>query len=319
MVIDVFNGDADGICALHQLRLVQPRPEARLVTGVKRDIQLLKLLAAEKVSNTLITVLDISLDSNRIPLEQLLDLGNTVFYADHHYSGEIPANQNLETHLHPDPEICTSFIISRLIGDAHLPWAIAGAFGDNLDEVALVRAREAGLTEEQTEQLREIGVLLNYNGYGFSLDDLHLSPDMVYTDVHQYTDACTFYRQSVVFKKLRNGYKGDMDLANKLTAAVETDTARIFELPNAAWARRIVGVFSNQMAREKQEKAHATMIRNTDGSYRISVRAPLSNRQGADGLCRQFPTGGGRAAAAGVNALPPEQKDLFISTLLSHF
>jgi len=32
---DVFNGDADGICALHQLRLAEPR-EATLVTGVKR-------------------------------------------------------------------------------------------------------------------------------------------------------------------------------------------------------------------------------------------------------------------------------------------
>ena len=40
MDYDVFNGDADGICALIQLRLVEPRPDATLVTGVKRDIQL---------------------------------------------------------------------------------------------------------------------------------------------------------------------------------------------------------------------------------------------------------------------------------------
>jgi len=37
---DVFNGDADGICALTQLRNAQPR-EAELITGVKRDINLL--------------------------------------------------------------------------------------------------------------------------------------------------------------------------------------------------------------------------------------------------------------------------------------
>jgi len=36
---DIFNGDADGICALHQLRLEEPR-DAELVTGVKRDIKL---------------------------------------------------------------------------------------------------------------------------------------------------------------------------------------------------------------------------------------------------------------------------------------
>jgi hypothetical protein len=37
---DVFNGDADGICALHQLQLVTPA-ESVPVTGSKRDIALL--------------------------------------------------------------------------------------------------------------------------------------------------------------------------------------------------------------------------------------------------------------------------------------
>jgi hypothetical protein len=36
--IDVFNGDADGLCALHQLRLAEP-VQSELVTGVKRDIK----------------------------------------------------------------------------------------------------------------------------------------------------------------------------------------------------------------------------------------------------------------------------------------
>ena len=58
--IDVFNGDADGICALHQLRLHAPCPQARLVTGVKRDIALLARL--KEVRESRITVLDISLD-----------------------------------------------------------------------------------------------------------------------------------------------------------------------------------------------------------------------------------------------------------------
>lgn len=38
---DVFNGEADCICALLQLRLASPR-DPELVTGVKRDIALLK-------------------------------------------------------------------------------------------------------------------------------------------------------------------------------------------------------------------------------------------------------------------------------------
>jgi hypothetical protein len=40
---DLFNGDADGICALIQLRLAHPK-ESILITGIKRDIKLLKNL-----------------------------------------------------------------------------------------------------------------------------------------------------------------------------------------------------------------------------------------------------------------------------------
>ncbi|UCH28113.1 MAG: hypothetical protein JSV06_07385, partial [Myxococcales bacterium] len=59
-------------------------------------------------------------------------------------------------------------------------------------------------------------------------------------------------------------------------------------------------------------RAHSVLTERADGTYLVSVRAPLENKQGADGLCRQFPTGGGRAAAAGINALPSDQLDAFI-------
>jgi hypothetical protein len=39
----------------------------------------------------------------------------------------------------------------------------------------------------------------------------------------------------------------------------------------------------------------------------------LHERKNADLLCRAFPTGGGRAAAAGINSLPPEMLDQFIA------
>ena len=45
MIFDVFNGDADGLCALHQWRLAHPA-ESTLVTGVKRDIRLLSKVDA---------------------------------------------------------------------------------------------------------------------------------------------------------------------------------------------------------------------------------------------------------------------------------
>jgi len=65
--IDCFNGDADGICALTQLRLAEPL-ESTLITGVKRDINLLARVEAS--AGDRITALDISLDKNRAGLEK---------------------------------------------------------------------------------------------------------------------------------------------------------------------------------------------------------------------------------------------------------
>jgi hypothetical protein len=42
------------------------------------------------------------------------------------------------------------------------------------------------------------------------------------------------------------------------------------------------------------------------------VRAPLRKKTGADELCRRFPTGGGRAAAAGINDLPKNSLQDFV-------
>ncbi len=65
-IFDVFNGDADGICALHQLRLAEP-VNSELITGPKRDISLLKRVQAR--AGDRITVLDIALSKNRDALD----------------------------------------------------------------------------------------------------------------------------------------------------------------------------------------------------------------------------------------------------------
>jgi len=52
-----------------------------------------------------------------------------------------------------------------------------------------------------------------------------------------------------------------------------------------------------------------------NGNYLVSVRAPMTNKQGAADLCMQFPTGGGRAGAAGINDLPAESLDDFVAAL----
>ena len=315
--IDVFNGDADGICALHQLRLAAPQPEARLITGVKRDVRLLQQIL--DVENAQVTVLDISFDRNRNAVEQLLQQKNQITYIDHHFSGDLPLSPQLTSHIDPHPETCTSLITDTLLQGRFTLWAIAGAFGDNLDEVAQEKAVNLGLSDKQIAQLREIGHMLNYNGYGITLEDLHISPAELFLEVHTYRDPFDFYRQSATLALLREGYAQDMEYAKNLGPLQDTQRGRVYQLPNAAWARRIVGVFSNQLAREEPEKAHTTLLVNDDGSFRVSVRAPLINRTGADALCRLFPTGGGRAAAAGINRLPADQVDHFLSVFIQHF
>jgi len=315
--IDVFNGDADGICALHQLRLHAPSPQARLVTGVKRDIALLKRL--QDVHEHRITVLDISLDRNREALELLLAQGNRIFYADHHYSGNIPVSEALEVHIDPSPLVCTSLIIDNLLAGKYRAWAIVGAFGDNLDEVATDLALSLGFSEKEVGELREIGRLLNYNGYGMDESDLLIHPAELYQEVHRFAHPLGMAQDSELMIRLRQGYDEDMAHVGALKPWQRSDAGRVYRLPEAAWAKRVVGVFANQLAREQPDMAHATLMTRSDGSYLVSVRAPLTSRQGADALCRRFPTGGGRAAAAGINALPQQQLDDFLAAFTEQF
>ena len=105
---DIFNGDADGICALQQLRLEEPRASER-VTGVKRDIRLLDRVKAQAGDE--LTVLDISLRSNAGALAQLLGAGARVRWFDHHAAGEIPRHAGLMAHIDTAPDTCTSLIL----------------------------------------------------------------------------------------------------------------------------------------------------------------------------------------------------------------
>jgi len=315
--IDVFNGDADGICALHQLRLDKPRPEARLVTGVKRDIRLLTKI--QEVRNTDITVLDISLDRNRDALEKLIGQQNTIFYADHHFSGRVPESGNLQPHIDTSPQTCTSLIVDALLQGRYRAWAVAGAFGDNLDEMAIHKASKLGFDEAAIEKLKETGILLNYNGYGASLEDLYCPPDDLYRQVQPFEDPLDFHANSPILETLRQGYGRDMQRAREFTPSRESVHGRIYSFPAESWARRVVGVYSNKLVREKPDMSHGLIIPNSDGTLRISVRASLNNRIGADELCREFPSGGGRAAAAGINNLPPEQLERFHSAFFSRF
>jgi hypothetical protein len=306
---DVFNGDADGICALQQLRLQTPL-EATLISGLKRDIDLLQRV--EPRSGDDITVLDISLDKNREALIAALATGARVFYADHHFPGEIPQHELLDCHIDVAAATCTSLIVNKLLGNAQARWAVVGAFGDNFDQPATELGHSLGLDAGSLEQMQQLGICLNYNGYGFELNDLLFHPVDLYRLVHPYADPLNFIENEKGYAELLAQYEGDMTRAKTLAADSTTAAGAVYLLPNKGWAKRIVGVMGNDLAKQHPDRAHALLVDMGDGHHRVSVRAPYNRKDGADELCRQFPSGGGRKAAAGINALAQNSLANFI-------
>jgi len=317
MHYDIFNGDADGLFALHQYRLTHPQPDAKRITGVKRDIKLLSQV--EDVQNCDLTVFDISLDSNRVSLTKILAAENSVLYFDHHFAGEIPDAPALTTRISPSAETCTSIIVNEYLEHAYPLWAICGAYGDNLNKSAHDVESTLGLSEDQGKALMELGELFNYNGYGADLSDLHFEPEELYLAIQPFDNPFDFIKNAPQLKRLREGYAEDMAQAMEQRPLASPGKNRVYTFPNKRWARRVSGVFSNLKAREQQHSAHTIITENSDKTLRISVRAPLSDRRDADTLCKSFPTGGGRAAAAGINDLPAESLDTFLEAFHSTF
>ncbi|MGB1309789.1 MAG: DHH family phosphoesterase [Leucothrix sp.] len=312
--IDVFNGDADGICALLQLRNANP-VESELVTGVKRDIKLLNRVSASPDDR--ITVLDISLDSNRQGLESVLEQGAEVIYFDHHFAGSPEFfHPKLHTNINMAADCCTSSLVNLHLQGAFQQWAIVGAFGDNLKQVGQALSRASDLDEAQMQQLENLGIYMNYNGYGATVEDLHFAPDALFLAMKAFSSPFDFFAEDkTTFEQLEQGYLHDMQQAQQTTATHQSEASAVFMLPDAAWARRVSGVYGNALANQSPDRAHAVVTSKQDGHYLVSVRAPLNNKTGADEICRQFPSGGGRKAAAGINELPEAQLSTFIDTL----
>ena len=307
---DVFNGDADGICALVQLRQLEPR-DAILVTGVKRDISLLKQVDA--VDGDRITVLDISMEKNQSDLVRLLSKGANIFYVDHHAAGKVPVSASLMSLINESSDISTSLLVNNYLRGARLGWGVVGTFGDNLKNVAHEMLSSSSISSDQVVLLEKLGIYMNYNGYGADLSDLHFTPKELYQLVVGYDNPLDFITDSREhFEKLEAGYKQDFAAITSLKPLRVSTSTAIYMLPNQPWARRVSGVFSNDLTNQHPGRAHAVMTEKSSGSYLVSVRAPLLNKQGASKLCSQFATGGGREAAAGINDLPGDQLNSFI-------
>jgi len=312
---DIFNGDADGICALQQLRLEEPRASV-LVTGVKRDVRLLERVNA--ATGDELTVLDISLRSNAADLGRLLEAGARLRWFDHHAAGVPPQHANLKAFIDTAPDTCTSLIVDRYLGGRQRLWAVVAAFGDNLQGPARRAAAELDLEAADLERLRELGECINYNAYGDSVDDLHYHPADLFEIVNRYRDPLDFVEGEPVFDALRNALADDLDRVRAVAPSAASAHAALYVLPDVAWSRRIHGLFANELARHQPSRAVAMLVAR-HGGYTVSVRAPIERPRGADALCLKFETGGGRQAAAGINWLPEADYPRFLSEFSKAF
>ncbi len=318
MNIDVFNGDADGIFSLIQLRKVTPviATKQRLVTGVKREISLLKKISDDEAKQADITVLDISFDKNEQDLVRVLAQAQSVFYCDHHQAGKLFEDKRLTTLINTDPSVCTALLINDYLQHAEALWAVAAAYGDGLDEAAERLADTLKLTLTQKLELKTLGMLVNYNGYGNTVEDLHYPPADLFNSLMAYDSPFAVIADDASpYARLKEGYDADLMHARATPVLSDEQAVLAVQLPNAAWANRISGTYGNLLAAENRDKAIVVASSNPDQSLTISLRAPKNHPYGAADICNQFATGGGREGAAGVNQLAVAELDRFITAV----
>jgi len=313
---DVFNGDADGICALQQLRLTAPR-ETTLITGVKCDIALLARVRANPGDE--VTVLDISLDKNRDALHGLLERGVRVRYFDHHFPGAIPEHYGIDVHIESLPDQGTSLLVDNFLGGKHRAWAVVGTFGDNFEAAARRAAEPPDLDEARLAVLRELEICLNYNAYGARIENLYAAPDTLFRCLRPYADPFEFVTADDAFRTLRTGYAEDMARVRAVQPEIAEDRYVLYILPAEPWAQRASGLLANRLAHASSARAHALLTRLPAGGFVVSVRAPTAVGTGANALCRRFPTGGGHKAAAGIDHLSEDDYDKFVRQFKTAF
>jgi len=311
-MIFVFNGDADGICALQQLCLAEELAQPPvLVTGVKRDTLLLKNIS--DVKSTSVTVLDIEIEKNHLALEKLLSQGCHVRWFDHHKSKSdtLLIHENLQCWIDTSSSVNTSWIVNQFLNEQHQLWAAVGLFGDNIHQTAIDICVKAKLAKNDITLLTELGQALNYNSYGLKIEDLYINPSELWKRIAKFANPLDFIKQDTLCRELFLRRQQDLEKALQLHIPFNNTLV----LPHQPWAQRVIGEVGHYLAQQEPSIAHCVAVDNGQDGFVVSVRAPLVSASGAVELCSRYETGGGRAGAAGINHLP---KNLF-AEFIKHF
>ena len=268
-----FNGDADGICSMIQWGLVHGI-EGMRVTGVKRDIELLERV--HPMPGDEIVVMDISLARNHARATELCENGYKITWFDHHLAGD-PIS-GMEANIDVSSNVCTAKIVESYL-QLESDWAQVALHGDGLSE------------HSSKPEYKELGELLNYNGYGADLSDLHFHPEELLMHCLE-SNTPKHFMSTPAFMKLQRGFAEDMSNAESIE-----NVDGIYLLPNEAWARRVVGV----MAHRINAQGHGPHVIAIDKGDTLQVS--MRGESGIGELCATF-GGGGRATAGGIDALP---------------
>lgn len=319
-LVFAFNGDADGLCAQHIYALEAGIPAAR-VTGWKRDVRLITRLPALDAAR--IRVFDISLDQNREALDPLLAKPAVdIEWYDHHEPGEAPVHPRLVLHINQAPGLCTAAIVDAALGRRHRDWAAMAAYGDNLPVTAEGILKDGGMEPAQWSRLERAGILLNYNAYGDRPGDVLFEPADLAARMSPFQSARDFCAENSIFGPLQAQFDSDLERFQGLQALASGLTARAYLVPDQAWARRFAATWANDRIRTRPQEALAMLHPRPDGTYLVSLRSPRvpgHPAPAASDLAREFPTGGGRKLAGGINRLPKEDLDRFLARFVEFF
>ncbi len=315
-----FNGDADGLCAQHIYALERGAPELR-VTGWKRDIRLLARVPLREPSR--IRVFDVSLDQNRDALPAFLDReGIDIEWYDHHDPGAPQAHPRLSLHVNQAPGVCTGVVVDTALGRRRRDWAAMAAFGDNLPATAEGILKDGGVDPALWGRLETAGRLLNYNAYGERPGDVLFEPADLAERMVPFVSALDFAGEASVFAPLQAQYDADRARFGGLRPLADAPGAEAFLLPDEPWARRYGATWANERVLANPAGALAVLHVQPDGAHLVSIRSPRASGQAArpaSALAKEFPTGGGRALAAGINRLPPEDLERFLARFAAYY
>jgi hypothetical protein len=135
----------------------------------------------------------------------------------------------------------------------------------------------------------------------------------------RHADPFEFAAGSPVCARLLATCREDLEQACAAPAFSDAPGAAVWRLPDAPWARRVRGAFGNLLALRDPRRAHAIVVPRADGAYTVSLRVPADAGTSADAFCRAYPRGGGRAIAAGIDAVAPDALDAVVRAFIATY